>query len=75
MHTTSEMHRASQLYQLSSEKWSIYYASLSAMFNPLHSISNQELFEKHLYNPCTPKERNSGTRPNYSNYKYTRIFN
>ena len=26
------------------------------MFNPLHSISNQELFEKHLYNPRTPKE-------------------
>ena len=38
------------------------------MFNPLHSISNQELFEKHLYNPCTPKERNSGTHPNYINY-------
>ena len=35
--------------QLSSEKWDIHYASLSAMFNPLHSITNQELFEKHLY--------------------------
>ena len=35
--------------QLSSEKWSIHYASLSAMFNPLHSISNQELFKKYLW--------------------------
>ena len=42
--------------QLSSEKCSIHYASLSAMFNPLRSISNQELFEKHPYNPRIPKE-------------------
>ena len=38
------------------------------MFNPLHSISNQELFEKHLYNPRIPKERNSATHPTYINY-------
>ena len=37
---------AAQLYLLSSEKWSIRYASLSAMLNLLHSISDQELFEK-----------------------------
>ena len=30
-----------------------HYASLSAMFNPLHSSTNQELFEKHLCNSCT----------------------
>ena len=37
-------------YQLLSEKWSIHYTSLLAMFNPLPSIMNQELFEKHLCN-------------------------
>ena len=37
------------------------------MFNPLHSILNQELFEKHLYNPYIPKEKNSATHPNYIN--------
>ena len=39
------------------------------MFNPLHSISNQELFEKYLYNPHIPKERNRAARPNYINYR------
>ena len=39
------------------------------MFNPLHSISNQELFEKHLYNPRIPKERNRAARPNHTNYR------
>ena len=34
------------------------------MFNPLHSISNQELFEKHLYNPRIPKERNRAAHIN-----------
>ena len=29
---------------------------LSAMFNLLHSISNQELFKKHLCKPRIPKE-------------------
>ena len=32
------------------------------MFNLLNSISNQELFEKHLYNPRIPKEINSAMR-------------
>ena len=39
------------------------------MFNPLHSISNQELFKKHLYNPRIPKERNRAARPNHINYR------
>ena len=39
------------------------------MFNPLHSISDQELFEKHLCNPCILKERNGATRPSYINYR------
>ena len=34
------------------------------MFNLLHSISNQELLEKHLCNPRIPKERNRAVRPN-----------
>ena len=38
------------------------------MFKPLHSILNQELFKKHLYNPRIPKERNSAVCPNYINY-------
>ena len=38
------------------------------MFNPLHSISNQELFEKHLCNLRIPKERNGAVRPSYINY-------
>jgi len=29
-------------------KWSTHYASLTAMFNPSHSYTNQELLEKHL---------------------------
>ena len=46
-HTTSEMVlRAPAM----SETQSIHYASLSAMFNLLHSNTNQELFEKHLRN-------------------------
>ena len=39
------------------------------MFNPLHSISNHELFEKHLYNPRIPKERNRAALPNHINYR------
>ena len=39
------------------------------MFNPLHSISNQQLFEKHLYNPRIPKQRNRAARPNHINYR------
>ena len=37
--------------------------------DPLHSISNQKLFIKHLCNPCIPKERNHAARPNYINYR------
>ena len=57
-------YRMPQLYQLSS---GIHYASLSALFNPSHGISNQELFKKHLYNLHLPKERNSAADPNYIN--------
>ena len=39
------------------------------MFNPLHSISNQELFEKHLYNPRIPKERSRAVHPDHINYR------
>ena len=53
MHTASEMTPCAPAI---SEKQSIHYASLSAMSNPLHSISDQELFEKCLCNPCIPKE-------------------
>ena len=38
------------------------------MFNPLHSSTNQELFEKHLYNPRISKENNAA-RPNHINYR------
>ena len=38
------------------------------MFNPLHSITNQELFKKYLCNPRIPKERNGTTCPSYINY-------
>ena len=39
------------------------------MFNPLHSISNQELFEKHLYNSHSPKESNDAACPSYTNHR------
>ena len=39
------------------------------MFNPLHNISNQELFVKHLHNPRIPKERNRAAHPNHINYR------
>ena len=35
----------------------------------VRSISNQELFEKHLCNPRIPKERNGATRPSYISYR------
>ena len=44
------------------------FASLSALCNLLRSISNQELFEKHLCNPRIPKERNGVVCPGYINY-------
>ena len=45
----------------------MHYSSLSAMFNSLHSISNQELFEKHLCNPRISKEI-VPCAPGYINY-------
>ena len=39
------------------------------MFNPLRSISNQELFEKQLCNPRIPKERIGTAHPSYINYR------
>ena len=36
--------------------------------DPLHSISNQELFIKHLRNPHIPKERNRAACSNCINY-------
>ena len=41
------------------------------MFNPLHSISNQELFEKHLHNPRIPKEKNRAAHTNHINFHLT----
>ena len=38
------------------------------MFNQLHSILDQELFEYHHYNPYISKERNGAVRPSYINY-------
>ena len=29
-----------------------------SMLDPLHSITNQELFKKHPSNPCIPHQRN-----------------
>ena len=43
--------------QISSEKWSIHYASLSAIFNLSHSSMNQQLFEKHLCNQSIHNEK------------------
>ena len=58
-HTTSKERNgaAHPSYQLLSEKLSNHYASLSAMFNLLHRITNQELFEKHLYNQSSHYEK------------------
>ena len=38
------------------------------MFNLLHSISDQELFENPLCNPCIPKQRNGAMHPSYINF-------
>jgi len=53
------MHPSYRFYthQLSSEKCSVYYASLSATFNPLHSSTNQELVEKHLHSQSNYYEK------------------
>ena len=52
MHTTSKVKKwhCTPSFQLSFEKWNTHYAPLLAMSNPLHSITNQELFKKHLCN-------------------------
>ena len=44
----NEKYKWCQAHQLSSEKWSIHYASLSTIFNSLHSNTNQNLVKKHL---------------------------
>ena len=44
-------------YQLLSEKCSINYTSLLAVFNLLRSITNQELFDKHLCNQSSRYEK------------------
>jgi len=47
-------------------EWSIHYCSLSAMFTPLHSSTNQKLFEKHVCNHNSYYEKYDGTvRPSY----------
>ena len=43
-------------------KRSIHYALLSAMFTPLHSSTNQELFKKHLYNQNSHYEKTDDFR-------------
>jgi len=49
MHTTSKQwHHAPQLYQLSSD------TLLPAMFNPLYSSTNQQLFKNTFCNQGSP---------------------
>jgi len=46
--------------------WSIHCPSLSAMFDSLHSSTNQELFEKHVCNHRSHYEKyDGGVRPTY----------
>ena len=47
---------ASKAVLISPEKWSIHYASKSAMFNSLHSSMNQELLKNHLCNALTSED-------------------
>jgi len=47
----------SRTLQLLCEKWSIHYASLSTIFNSLHSSINRDLVEKHLCNPSSYYEK------------------
>ena len=67
-HSPQQYHLKSHTPTISSEKESIHYASLSAMLNPLHSSTNQELFEKNLCNPRILKERVSTMCLSYINY-------
>ena len=50
---STALHTPTINYLLKSE----VYASLSAMFNPLHRITNQEQLEKHLYNQSNHYEK------------------
>ena len=43
--------------------------SVGSGSDPLHSISNQELFVKHLCNSRIPKERNCAVCPNHINHR------
>jgi len=52
--------------------WSIHYASLSAMFNPLHSSTNWELFGKHLYNQNSLYENADGATHQLS-YEFLKV--
>ena len=61
-------HCTPQLYQLGVWKLKYTLHFVVSYFQPLHGISNQELFKKHLYNPRIPKERNCATCPNHINY-------
>ena len=45
LHQKKWCHAPQASYQLPSKQRSIHYSLLSAMFNPLHSIMNQELFK------------------------------
>jgi len=47
-------------------EWSIHYVSLSAMFTPLHSSTNQELFEKYVCNQSNHYENTMGLRAHLS---------
>jgi len=47
-------------------EWSIHCSSLSAMFTPLHSSTNQELFKKYVCNLSSYYEKHDGAaRPSY----------
>ena len=59
-------------YRLKSEVYTTFRCQLC--FNLLCSISNQELFKKHLCNPRIPKERNGATCPSYINYRLKSIY-
>jgi len=56
--------------------WSIHYPSLSAVFDSLHSSTNQELFEKHLCNKSRHYEKYGRSlvmqrKPSHANTKLT----
>ena len=61
------MHPSCINYSLKSEIFITLHCQLCSTCYT-YSISNQELFEKHLCNPRIPKERNSTAHPNYINY-------